>query len=88
LPRRNVFFDSGYAPGSGCAPARNDPVKLSEPKLQVKDGTRGTARNESARYGEAQPSPHIGRQSRNTSGNNLVEALLRRSAVMFPTSSR
>jgi hypothetical protein len=33
-------------------------------KREVKDRTRGTARIGRGTYGEAEPSPHIGRQSR------------------------
>ena len=65
LPRRNVvFFDSGYAPGSGYAPTRSPPSQVEWNQRQVRDRTRAEPIMRKARYGEAEPSPHIKRRSR------------------------
>jgi len=59
-----------------AAPTRaDDQIKVGCTKEKAKDRTWGTAGNESG--GEAEPSPDIERQSRNTSGDYLVTARLR-----------
>jgi len=56
-----------------------------ERKQQVKDRTRAQAGMKAARYGEAEPSPHIERQSRNTTASlaALVHCVLCASVVGF-----